>query len=202
MIEQLESHPKIHHRGKLSFNEFGERIKVQMRREHRELRHPEGDVAPTVFLYFGERLFAMQLDPVWFDSRQTKDALTEQVVKFVQMAPIIGARTVGQLTPVQYVGLVYGMFEAFAVFPTTPEVQEAIARNELPPGFKQPGEMEPHERKEVLAAYFMDREISKGARAEIVRHPKKPPRLAKWEPYPPGYEMSGLMVDPIREAMR
>ena len=202
MIEKLEEHPKIQHRGKLSFNEFGERMKVQMRREHRELRHPEGDVQPRAFLYFAERLFEMPLHPMWFSSREAKDGLTGQIVKFIRLAPVIGGATMNVHTPVEYVGLVYTMYRSLADFSNmSDEDMAAIERNELPPGRPMPSE-DPN-RDEVVSVMALDREIVKAWHGLINRSAKKPPRLGKWEDMEDLWGLpTGLMLDPIREAMR
>lgn len=202
MIEKLEERPKIAHRGKVSFNELGERIKTQMRREHRELRHPEGDVQPRVFLYFAERTFEMPLHPLWFDSRATKDGLTEGIIKFIKLAPVIGDATRMGHTPVEYVGLVYGMYRAsLHLDDLTPEQQAAIERHELPADRPMPSQ-DPN-REEVLSVMVLDREIVKAWHGVIHRGGKRPPRLGKWEDMQEAWGLpTGLMLDPIREAMR
>lgn len=205
MIENLDLEPRTTYRGKLSYDEFIARLKVQMRREHRELRDPEGDVPPRVAFYFGERIFEKQLEPQWFDSRGTKDFLTEQIVRMVKAAPLLGGM-VGWNTPVQYVGLIYGMFRVAVNLDDLTEEERAYAeRSEIPPGHKAPREHP--DREEVLSIVAIDREIVKPFHALIERHKKRPPRLGPWEDFitgpQPGWDMpAGLMVDPIREAMR
>lgn len=206
MIEQLDLEPRTTYRGKLNFNEFVRRLQVQMRREHRELRDPEGDVAPRVAFYLADRMVEKQLEPQWFDSRGTKDFLTEQIVKMVRVAPMLGKFGFGGPTPVQYVGLVYGMFRVLEDFSQyTDEERAAAERGELPPGRPMPREHP--DREEVLSILVLDREIVKPFHAVIHRHRKRGPRLGPWEDLVagpmPGWDFpSGLMVDPIREAMR
>lgn len=202
MIESFREEPLVVYRGALTFDEFAARMKVAARRHHRELRHPEGDIAPRVWLYLSERIFEMQIAGEWFDSRGTKDALTGQIVKFIQLAPLLGRVTYGEATPVQYVGLLYGMFRVLARLGGTPEEEEALARNELPPGQVQPSEHP--DREEMLSAMVLDREILKVWHAVINRSRRKPPRLGAWEDMDAtGWAMpTGLMIDPIREAMR
>jgi hypothetical protein len=201
VIEQLNREPRTIYRGKLSLDEFVSRLKVQMRREHRELQHPEGDVAPRVMLYLAERVMEMHLDPGWFDSRGTKDALTESIVKFVRLAPMIGRVTRMGHTPVEYVGLIYGMFRVLVNL-EDPEQQEYAKRSELPPGMPMPREHP--DREEVVSVMVLDREIVKAYHATIQRHRKRSPRLGPWEDMEMGgWDLpTGLMVDPIREAMR
>lgn len=205
-IENLREEPRTVYRGKLTFDEFGARIKVQMRREHRELRHPEGDVAPRVFLYFAERVMEMQLAPDWFQSRGTKDALTGQIVKFINVVPLIGGVSGMGDTGVRYVGLVYGMFRLLQNFDDyTEDEREYVRRGELPPRVPMPSEHP--ESEEVLSVLLVDREIVHPWHALIQRHAKKSPRLGPWEDLgsgpPAGWEFpTGLMIDPIREAMR
>jgi hypothetical protein len=202
MIEKIETGPKVRHRGKLSYNEFGERIKTQMRREHRELRHPEGDVQPRAFLYFGERLFEMPLDPGWFSSRDAKDALTAQIVEFVRLVPMVERIAFERPSGVGYVGLVYTMYRALQDLSNmTDEQRAALERNELPAGYVQPSQ-DP-QREEVLSVMALDREIVKAWHGVIHRTAKKPPRLGKWEDLEEAWGLpTGLMLDPIREAMR
>jgi hypothetical protein len=206
VIEQLDTQPRTTYRGTLSFGEFVTRLKVQMRREHRELRRPDGDVAPRVAFYMADRVLQVQLDPQWFDSRGTKDVLTEQIVKMVKLAPMIGRVTGMGLTPVEYTGLVYGMFRSLADFSNyTEEQMEYLRRNELPPGVPMPRDAP--NREEVLSIIAIDREIVEVYHAPIHRHRKRSPRLGPWEdlvagPRPEWDLPVGLMVDPIREAMR
>lgn len=201
MIESFRENPTIVHRGALTFDEFAARLKVAARRAHRELRTAEGDVAPRAWIYFAERTFEMQLHPMWFDSRGTKDHLTGQIVKFVRLAPMLGRIGFGQATPVEYVGLLYGMFRLLVRL-ESPEEIAAAERNEMPPGHVPPSEHP--DRQEMLSTMVLDREIVKVWHARISRGGKKAPRLGPWEDMDAtGWEMpSGLMIDPIREAMR
>lgn len=203
MIEKIEERPKVVHRGKLSFTEFAERIKTQMRREHRELRHPEGDVQPRVFLYFAERVFEMPLHPMWFDSRATKDGLTDGIVKFVRLAPVIGNVTQMGHTPVEHVGLVYTMYRSLQDFSDlTPEEFEAIRQSSEFPADRPMPSQDPN-REEIVSVIVLDREIVKAWHGVIHRSAKKPPRLGKWEGMDEFWGLpTGLMLDPIREAMR
>jgi hypothetical protein len=191
MIEQLDTEPRTTYRGKLSFNEFVGRLQVQMRREHRELRHPEGDVAPRVAFYMAERVLQIQLEPQWFDSRGTKDFLTQQVVKMVKAAPLIGGLTGMGLTPVEYVGLIYGMFRVMVnVDELTPEQRAHAERSEHPPDMPMPREHP--DREEILSILAIDREIVKPYSAVIHRHPKRTPRLGPWEEFIAGRSQGGI----------
>lgn len=201
MIETFREEPLVVYRGALTFDEFAARMKVAARRAHRELRTPEGDIAPRAWFYFAERVFEMQLAGQWFSSRGTKDYLTEQIVKMVRMAPLLGRVGFGEATPVEYVGLLYGMFRSLTIV-ESPEEIAAAARNELPPGHVMPSE-DPN-REEMLSAMVLDREIVKVWHAGINRSRRKSPRLGAWEDMDAtGWEMpTGLMIDPIRDAMR
>jgi hypothetical protein len=201
VIETFREEPLVVHRGALTFDEFAARMKVAARRAHRELRHPDGDIAPRAWFYFADRTFEMQLVGEWFSSRGTKDLLTEGIVKMVRVAPMLGRVGFGEATPVKYVGRLDGMFRSLVAF-DGPEGLAAFERNEMPPGHPPPSEAP--NREEMISAMVLDREIVKVWHGRIIRSRKKPPRLGPWEDMDAtGWNMPvGLMIDPIREAMR
>lgn len=201
-IENAQFEPRIAYRGRLTFNECAERIKAQMRREHRELHHPDGDVAPRVFFYVGERMFEKQLEPEWFSSRDTKDYLTEQIVKMIRVLPVLDRIAPGGPSGASYVGLVYGQLRSTANLDDLTDAQrEALMRNEIPDGILPP--LEDPNAEEILAVTVLDAEILKAWHAPILRHRKNPPRLGAWETLTDiGWLPAGLMIDPIREALR
>lgn len=202
MIENAYLEPRTVYRGTLTFAEFSARLKVAVRREHRELRNPEGDISPRVWFYFGDRVFEKQLDGEWFSSRDAKDQLTAQIVKMIEIAPMAGGVSFGRQTPVEFVGLVYTMFRSgINLDDLTPEQREAVERNELPEGVLPP--LQDPNAEEIVSAIAIDPEISVAWHAKIRRHEKKPPRLGPWEDMQRFYGMpAGLMIDPIQEALR
>lgn len=203
MIEGLRTEPRVTYRGKLTFDEFAERVKVAIRREHRELSGPESDVPPRACFYMGERIFEIHLDPAWFNSREAKDLLTSQIVKYIRLAPTMGRFAFGEVTPVIYTALVYGMFRNGIVFDDlTPEQLAALERNEVPPGFVAP--LDDPNAEEVVSVIVLDREIAKPWNAIVNRSRKRPPRLGPWESFEDALMglPSGLMLDSIKEAMR
>lgn len=204
MIEGLRAEPRVTYRGKLTLDEFAERVKVAIRREHRELRGPEGDVPPRACFYMADRIFEMHLDPSWFNSRDAKDLLTSQIVKYIRLAPTMGQAAFGEGTPVIYTALAYGMFRNGFIFEDlTPEQLAAVERNEIPPGFVAP--LDDPNAEEIVSVVLVDREIAKLWNAVVHRSRKRPPRLGPWEAYEDVARLglpSGLMLDSIKEAMR
>lgn len=204
MIENLSLEPRVVHRGKSSHAEFAARLRAEVQRDFRKLRTPEGDVAPRAWFYLGHRIMEIHLVPDWFQSRGTKDFLTQQIVKMVQMVPLLErfAPIEPGASGVNYVGLVYTQYRSHMNFDdATPEQLAALERNEVPPGFLPPAQ-DP-EADEVVSAIVIDREIAKAWHAVIKRHRKRPPRLEPWQDMEQAWGLpTGLMIDPIMEAMR
>lgn len=203
MIEGLRLEPRVVHRGEVSFDGFAARLKAAANREHRGLRSSEGDIPPRAWFYVGRRIFEMHLVPQWFNSREAKDFLTQQIVKMVGALPLLEKVGFGQeATGVNYVGLLYGMVGTVVNFDElTSEELEYVQRGEIPPTRTAP--LDDPDAVESLNAIVIDREIQKAWVAPINRKRGRPPRLSSWEPLEElGGMPSGLMIDPIKEAMR
>lgn len=185
------------YQGSLSWAEFRSRILSNVRRQHRQVTAPDGDVQPRIYFYRDDEAVHMQVIPFHaFSSREMKDALTQAIVDIVDWSRRYGMT-------VSRVAWVYGMYENKhrMEIPDTPEVRAAIARNEYPPGVTPPADLPPSERRELLVVgMFTEYGITEAHFAEITRHPRKPPRLGHWDSRP-DYEWTGLMIDPIRNAL-
>jgi hypothetical protein len=202
MIENLRQAPLVVHRGKVTFNEFGARIKAAAQREYRELRSSEGDIPPRAWFYVGERIFEQHLQPEWFSSREAKDILTQQIVKMVEMMPLLEQVGFGHASGVNYVGLVYVMFgKVINMNDLTPEERAAFERNEIPPTQLAP--LDDPNAEEIISVVTLDREVQNAWNAPIKRKRGRPPRLGGWDEWHAMAGMpTGLMIEPIKEALR
>jgi hypothetical protein len=57
------------------------------------------------------------------------------------------------------------------------------------------------ERREILLLQVFTASTCAAWHADILRRPDGPPTLAEFEPMPDADHMSGLMVDPLRDAL-
>lgn len=199
--------PVVAH-GRITFRELVARVKADRMKAYRELDEPQLDAVPRCWFYRDETLHTQAIPPWAFNSREMKDRLVQFFVTMIGVGncSMFAWSTVQWLSPSAVVNL-----DAL-----TPEQRAAVERNELPEGHKQPSEYP--DRIEQLAVHVYDREIYEGHFAEIKRPKKGSPRLGKWNDFDERVAeivgvpanaaergvgwAGGLMIDPIREALR
>lgn len=175
--------------GKLTYRGFAERIKAYQR-ERSRLLAPGADLMPEFYMYLGDQVTIVPMPPEAFSSRETKDRLASVALPLL----IRGARP-------SMVAVQYDMWEVrFHV--TTPEqrreVEEAYERMEYPDSVGPPSEH--RDRIEVIQLHVLDAERHETYRAPYKRR-RKGVQLGQWEDL--GVDaLVGLMIDPIKEAMR
>lgn len=171
------------------------------------MREPEGDVQPRAYLHLpipGEaeatRLFRADLPFDWFSSREAKDELTARLALVIRA---LRARKFAWSTT-QYL-VVHNLDEW-----TEEERRRALEGHEIPDRVPMPSK-DPR-RIEVLGVHAFDAERTESWFAEIKRTRRRPPRYLPWGGFPghddkpferdPGLDATGLMSDPIKEALR
>lgn len=174
--------------GKLTYRAFVERVKSSVRQRARESE--SNDVWPTFYMYGDERMIEVPIPPQAFETRASKDRLAGVGLPML----------IEELRPA-IVAVQYEMFEV-AVSVTDPdqqrEFEDAMDRKEYPDSIGYPREHP--DRFETIHIHVIDAERHETYRA-IKKKRRKGDRLGPWQDL--GVDaMSGLMVDPIKEAMR
>jgi hypothetical protein len=192
----------VMHRGPLSYREFAERVKSDVRERTQAVSDPEGDIAPVSYYHVplpGEveasRLFRIDLGYTWFQSRSTKDEL---VARMAMAMRALRAKKFAWSTT-QYMS-------EHRTDQMTPEQLETLEREFLPEGYVQPSE-DPN-RLEFVALYIYDAERAEVWRSFIERSPGRAPRFSAWNehpergPLPADPQLGGKMHHPLQEALR
>lgn len=173
--------------GKVTFDSLVQRVKVDTMKQARKIRDPEGDIAPTIYLYRPEsRTLHVHDVSNHFTSRAARDEFLNKMQLMIR---------VGEVTLSAYSMTGYGGFYDHSTI--TPEERAALDHNELPDGWLPPSQRP--DRIEALWVHIFDAEIVQSWMSVVTRSPSRPPRFTQWKMYRSGV---GRMVDPILEAMR
>jgi hypothetical protein len=175
----------------MSYREFAERVKSDVLQRWRLVRGPKDDARPCLYFYRGHTLHRQLIPFAWFSSREDKDEL---VARTAMLAGLPDVTRVAQA---------WVMWEARLPKPLdalTDAEREAVDRNELPEGWSQPSDSP--DRVEVVQVSVYDPERHEVWRAELTRRPRRPPRLGAFAMPTIPDSATGLMVDPIKAALR
>jgi hypothetical protein len=168
----------------VTLDEFVAEVCERLRADMQSIRDPEGDVHPALFHWFeGEALRRMKIPRPWFDSDQTKDAMTRAIAAATVMSR-----------------------PRMIAFATTTYMLVVPADKPIPPRLDKDGQPTarikdvPGRTEELTVVAFSWDEV-RFASALITRDGRNPPTFGEWVAFTPD-EAKGAIYEPLMRSMQ